>query len=61
MKKHVVWQPQLEAEATLNPFVSPERRYSSGKIDLTRAHRGEIEIGDDQAATTKEPAECQEE
>ncbi len=61
MKKHVVWQPQLEAEATLNPFVSPERRYRTEKIDLTRAHRGEIEIGDHRAATTKEPAEYGEE
>jgi hypothetical protein len=44
MKRHVAWQPHVDAESLLNPFVPPEWRLMTEEMDLDEAHRDEIEI-----------------
>jgi hypothetical protein len=42
MKKHVAWQPHVEAELLLNLFVPPEWGLMMNEVDLDEAHRDEI-------------------
>ena len=47
MKKHVAWQPHVEAELLLNPFIPPEWRLVMKEVDLDETYRDEIRSDED--------------